>query len=195
MNLIYSSVAKITPLLVSTIHRSFRSCCLCVRSLHRFVAFRPFLSLLLMILSEICTNKFLEVIYYKTGGEFVMTEEDPGFAAIFAPYPSAYLSTIGAIFDSVIFFFSDFASSNQFWLLLVEKIVGSSLLLICAGAIVDPRNGNVPLSHMALYMGLAVIGLGISFSLNCGVPINPARDLSPRLFTYLIGWGPQVFRY
>lgn len=31
-----------------------------------------------------------------------MTEDDPGFAAIFAPYPSAYLSTAGAIFDSVI---------------------------------------------------------------------------------------------
>lgn len=30
-----------------------------------------------------------------------MTDEDPGFAAIFAPYPSAYLSTAGAVVDSV----------------------------------------------------------------------------------------------
>lgn len=68
-------------------------------------------------------------------------------------------------------------------------------MLICASAICDDRNCNAPLSHMPFYMGLAVIGLGIGFSLNCGVPINPARDLSPRLFSYIVGWGPQVFRY
>lgn len=43
----------------------------------------------------------LEAIFYRTGGQFVMTDEDPGFAAIFAPYPSAYLSMTGAIVDSV----------------------------------------------------------------------------------------------
>ncbi|XP_046450429.1 aquaporin-10-like [Daphnia pulex] len=117
---------------------------------------------------------YLEAIYYQTGGQFVMTEDDPGFAAIFAPYPSAYLSTAGAIVDS---------------------IVGSALLLLCACAIVDRLNCKVPLSVFALYMGFLIMGLGISFSMNCGVPVNPARDLSPRLFTYLVGWGPQVFSY
>ncbi|KAK4020726.1 aquaporin-10 [Daphnia magna] len=117
---------------------------------------------------------YLEAIFYRTGGQFVMTDEDPGFAAIFAPYPSAYLSMTGAIVDS---------------------IVGSALLLICASAIVDQRNCKVPVSLVAFYMGFAVMGLGISFSMNCGVPINPARDLSPRLFTYLVGWGQQVFSY
>ena len=39
---------------------------------------------------------------YSTGGHlFTMTEDDIGYAAIFAPYPSSYLSTMGAIFDSV----------------------------------------------------------------------------------------------
>lgn len=39
---------------------------------------------------------------YTTGGQlFVMTDDDPGYAAIFAPYPAAYLSMIGAIIDSV----------------------------------------------------------------------------------------------
>lgn len=44
---------------------------------------------------------FIEAIYFFTGGQFVMTEDDPGFAAVFAPYPAAYLSTTGAIVDSV----------------------------------------------------------------------------------------------
>lgn len=76
-----------------------------------------------------------------------------------------------------------------------KQIVGSALLLLCACAIVDRLNCKVPLSVFALYMGFLIMGLGISFSMNCGVPVNPARDLSPRLFTYLVGWGPQVFRY
>ena len=76
-----------------------------------------------------------------------------------------------------------------------KQVVGSALLLICANAIIDQKNCNVPLSLVAFYMGCIIIGLGLSFNLNCGVPVNPARDLSPRLFTYLVGWGPQVFRY
>ncbi|KAI9564579.1 hypothetical protein GHT06_008319 [Daphnia sinensis] len=117
---------------------------------------------------------YYDAIYAQTGGQFIMTDEDPGFAAIFAPYPSAYLSTAGAVVDS---------------------IIGSTLLLICASAIVDQRNCKVPVPFIAFYMGFIVIGLGISHSMNCGLPINPARDFSARLFTYLVGWGPQVFSY
>ena len=29
--------------------------------------------------------------------------------------------------------------------------------------------------------GLAVLGLGLSLGYNCGYPLNPARDLAPRL--------------
>ena len=30
--------------------------------------------------------------------------------------------------------------------------------------------------------GLAVLGLGVSLGFNSGYPLNPARDLAPRLF-------------
>ena len=36
--------------------------------------------------------------------------------------------------------------------------------------------------------------IGMSFGLNAGYAINPARDLGPRLFTALAGWGGEVFR-
>ena len=35
---------------------------------------------------------------------------------------------------------------------------------------------------MSGVLGLTVLGLGVSFGFNCGYPLNPARDLAPRLF-------------
>lgn len=37
--------------------------------------------------------------------------------------------------------------------------------------------------------------IGAAFGYNCGYAINPARDLSPRLLTFIAGWGPQVFEF
>ena len=38
-----------------------------------------------------------------------------------------------------------------------------------------------------------ILAIGMCFGLNAGYAINPARDLGPRLFTALAGWGGQVF--
>ena len=97
---------------------------------------------------------------------------DKGTAGIFATYPQAYLSTFGG---------------------LVDQIVGTALLLLVIRAIGDARN-NAPLGNMApLFVGLLVVLIGMCFGLNAGYAINPARDLGPRLFTLLAGWGPGVF--
>lgn len=57
----------------------------------------------------------------------------------------------------------------------------------------DKNNTKLPHGTMAIIIGFTVALLGISFAYNCGNAINPARDLSPRLLTYLVGWGKQVF--
>ena len=38
-------------------------------------------------------------------------------------------------------------------------------------------------------VGLTVLGIGLSLGHNCGYAVNPARDLAPRVFTFLAGWG------
>jgi len=45
------------------------------------------------------------------------------------------------------------------------------------------------------FVGLTILAIGICFGFNCGYAINPARDLAPRIFTMISGWGFDVFTY
>jgi MIP family channel proteins len=95
-----------------------------------------------------------------------------GTAGIFATYPQAYLSTFGA---------------------LIDQIVGTALLLLVIRAIGDARNNPAGVLGPVV-VGFLVMLVGMSFGLNAGYAINPARDFGPRLFTALAGWGFEVFR-
>ncbi len=94
-------------------------------------------------------------------------------AGIFATYPQPFLSTFGG---------------------LIDQITGTAILLLVILAITDTRN-NAPSSNLApLMIGLLVVAIGMCFGFNAGYAINPARDLGPRLFTFVGGWGAEVFR-
>lgn len=94
-------------------------------------------------------------------------------AGIFATYPQPFLSTFGG---------------------LVDQIVGTALLMLVIMAIGDTRNLSPTGNVAPILVGLLVTVIGMSFGLNAGYAINPARDLGPRLFTALAGWGTEVFR-
>jgi glycerol uptake facilitator-like aquaporin len=49
--------------------------------------------------------------------------------------------------------------------------------------------GLVPIAIGVTDLGLMIFAFGY----NCGAPINPARDFSPRLFSAMAGWGGDVF--
>ncbi|KAF4715872.1 hypothetical protein FOZ63_028574, partial [Perkinsus olseni] len=77
---------------------------------------------------------------------------------------------------------------------VVNEVVGSSLLTAAIAAVTDPQD-KAPANrfHVAGFVGLVVLAIGLSFGVNTGYAINPARDFGPRLFSALAGWGPQVF--
>lgn len=74
------------------------------------------------------------------------------------------------------------------------KVLGTWLLIVGLLAILDRRNKGVPAGLEPVVVGLLVLAIAVSMGGNCGFPINPARDVGPRLFTYFAGWGPEVFR-
>lgn len=94
-------------------------------------------------------------------------------AGIWATYPQPYLSVFPGGF--------------------IDQVVGTALLVAVVCALSDTRN-FAPESRLGpLLVGLLVLAIGASFGLNAGYAINPARDLGPRLFTALAGWGSGVF--
>lgn len=75
------------------------------------------------------------------------------------------------------------------------QIIGTAALIVCILAIVDPYNNPIPQGLEAFTVGFVVLVIGLSMGFNSGYAVNPARDLGPRLFTAMAGWGTGVFTY
>jgi len=97
-----------------------------------------------------------------------------GTAGIWATYPQTFLSVFPGGF--------------------VDQIVGTALLVGVIFGITDSRNSPAPAGLAPIAVGLLVVLIGASFGFNSGYAINPARDFGPRLFTFVAGWGAEVFR-
>ena len=78
------------------------------------------------------------------------------------------------------------------WLIL--QIVGTALLVLCVMAITDKNNMAIPKGMTPFGVGLIVTVIGMTLGSNCGYAINPARDLGPRIFTAMAGWGTEPVR-
>lgn len=60
--------------------------------------------------------------------------------------------------------------------------------------ITDKRN-HYPTWVQPLTIGTVFVMIGTAFAYNAGYPCNPARDLGPRLFAFIWGYGSEVFSY
>ncbi|XP_029916894.1 aquaporin-3a [Myripristis murdjan] len=104
-------------------------------------------------------------------GSFDMTGPN-NTAGIFATYPGKHLTIVNGFFD---------------------QIIGTTALIVCILAIVDPYNNPIPQGLEAFTVGFVVLVIGLSMGFNSGYAVNPARDLGPRIFTAIAGWGTDVF--
>jgi MIP family channel proteins len=97
-----------------------------------------------------------------------------GTAGIWSTYPQPFLSVFPGGF--------------------IDQVVGTALLVGVIFGITDNRNAPAPAGLTPVVVGLLVVAIGAAFGFNSGYAINPARDLGPRLFTFVAGWGTEVFR-
>ncbi|XP_064472817.1 aquaporin-9-like [Ornithodoros turicata] len=97
-----------------------------------------------------------------------------GTAPIFSTYPREGVSTLTCFFD---------------------QVISTGVLTLTVAAIVDERNFHVPKPLLPLMFGILIIAEIFAFSYNCMAPLNPARDIGPRIFTAIAGWGSEVFSF
>lgn len=94
--------------------------------------------------------------------------------SVFATFPAAYYH--GAIFGP-----------------LLDQVVGTAVLVCLVAALIDRQNQAPEANMSAWLVGFVVVAIGLSIGTNAGYAINPARDLGPRVFTWLAGWGRYAF--
>lgn len=114
------------------------------------------------------------IVYFQALNNYDKGNRTLDTASIWATYPQNYL-TFGAG--------------------IVDQIISTMLLVLCIMTITDQKNYNPVDGLTPLLSGFVVMLIGMTFGLNCGYPLNPARDLSPRLYTAIAGWGSEVFSF
>lgn len=103
------------------------------------------------------------------GGPGIRTVgQNTSSAGIFCTYPAAFMTRTGM-------FFSEFVSST--------------ILMFCIYAFLDAGAGDL----MPLCLFFLLFGIGACFGWETGYAINLARDFGPRLVSYMVGYGTDVW--
>lgn len=137
-----------------------------------------------------------DAIRMYSGGHLTVTGPT-ATAGIFSTYPADYLSLWGGVVDQVRLSQSRFGAFGSSSCVSQSscslQVVGTASLLLCVLALGDQRNTVILDSLQPVLVGAVVMVIGTSMGSNSGYALNPARDFGPRLFTYIAGWGDQVF--
>ncbi|KAL1898404.1 glycerol channel [Ceratocystis pirilliformis] len=117
-------------------------------------------------------NYLVPITTYDSSTGDHATSLDNSSARIFTTYPQSFMSLEGR-------FFSEF--------------VTSAMLMI--GIYVLDYTCKKGISKVPMPIGLAmlVMALGMSSGWETSYALNPARDFGPRLVSYLLGYGTEVF--
>ncbi|KAG5848955.1 aquaporin-9-like [Anguilla rostrata] len=153
----------------------------------------PAVSLAMVVLGRLKVAKFPVYVLAQFLGAFA------GATAVFGMYYDAFMDYSGGVLtvtgsNATANIFASYPAKHLSILNgFVDQVIGTGSLVMCILAILDGKNIGAPRGMEPLVIGLIIMAIGVSMGLNCGYPINPARDLGPRLFTAVAGWGREVF--
>ena len=89
--------------------------------------------------------------------------------------------------------FATYPAFDVTWRNFFSEFLGTMVLLLGVRALTDRRNAAPGGYVEPLALGALVWAIGLSLGSLTGYAINPARDLGPRLATFVLGWGSAVF--
>ncbi|KJH51503.1 channel protein, MIP family [Dictyocaulus viviparus] len=153
----------------------------------------PAISLMLVTLGKLSVPHFFIYWIVQTLGAFV------GAGAAYAVYYDQFRNFTGGIMTidghrGTARCFCSFPRAHvSNATCFLDQVVGTGILSFFVNVVVDKRN-NIPDFLHPLLFGFVLILIGTCFGLNLGYPINPARDLGPRVLASFI-YGGKVFTY
>ncbi|CAD5210846.1 unnamed protein product [Bursaphelenchus okinawaensis] len=154
----------------------------------------PAVSLMFFTFRQLSAIKFAVYVAAQFVGAFLgalityliyndaINKYDGGYRAVFGSKATAH------IFASY--------SSNHLGVIngLLDQIVATAVFCLLIAHTVDKRN-QYPTWVQPFILGTSFVMIGTAFALNAGYPCNPARDFSPRFFTFISGYGWEVFSF
>ncbi|OQR91132.1 aquaporin [Thraustotheca clavata] len=115
---------------------------------------------------------FVFIIYVPALNSFDPARTWNKTGGIFATYPQSY-ENHGSAF--------------------VCEMLGTFMLMLTIMSVDDPKNMPTNSIMKPITVGAIVVAIGMCFGMPTGYALNPARDFAPRFFTYIAGWGSDVF--
>jgi len=97
---------------------------------------------------------------------------DTATAGVFCTYPQPFITKTGQVFS---------------------EIIASAVLIFCIFALKDGRNLGAD-NLVPLMLFFLIFGIGATLGWETGYAINLARDFGPRLFSYFVGYGNNVWK-
>ncbi|EYC07945.1 hypothetical protein Y032_0068g217 [Ancylostoma ceylanicum] len=154
----------------------------------------PAVSIALLTMGRLPVKDFIIYCFAQTFGAFIGTVGAYGiYYDQFIKYAGNHRTIIGPKATAICFCsFPALHVSNT--TAFFDQVAGTALLMFFVCVIIDKRIAIPGWVHPFLF-GFVVIMIGTSVGMNVGYPINPARDLGPRIFMLFIGYGSQAFTY
>jgi aquaglyceroporin related protein len=135
--------------------------------------------LLAQVLGAMCASAVVYANYKSAidvfeGGPHIRTVgQATSTAGIFCTYPATFMTRTGM-------FFSEF--------------IASTILMFCIYALKD--DGNIGAGNLTpLGLFFVIFGIGACFGWETGYAINLARDFGPRLVSFFLGYGHEVWSF
>lgn len=145
-------------------------------------------------LGNLSWKKFPVYVLGQFVGSFLAAASIYGiFYAAIMDYSGGHLTVTGPIATANIFA-TYLPEYMTLWRGFLDEVFVTGMLQLCLFAITDKRNNPALPGTQAVVIGILIVVIGVSLGMNTGYAINPSRDLPPRFFTFIAGWGTEVFR-
>lgn len=76
----------------------------------------------------------------------------------------------------------------------IDHVVATAFLLMAIRAVTDSKNAAPPVVLRPVIICAVIIAVSCAFGSMAGCPLNPARDLGPRIFATIGTWGFNPFQ-